>query len=182
MIPAEILLSIERNRATRLFLPPTAVYALLAHPTVRQRDFASLRHFLVSAAPIAPERLGEAVDVFGLVLVQVFGQSEAPFICTVLTKEDIAAAAAPGGPRRRLASCGRPSMVARMGIMDDDGNLLPAGNRERSSSYQTWSSPATGRTRKRPLRPAGQAAGTPPATWACGTRTATTTSLIARRT
>jgi hypothetical protein len=38
--------------------------------------------------------------------------------------------AAGGGPRLerdRLASCGRASMIAAVGIMDDDGNLLGDG-------------------------------------------------------
>jgi acyl-CoA synthetase (AMP-forming)/AMP-acid ligase II len=122
--PGEIFSSIERNRATRIFLPPTAVYALLAQPDARERDFSSLRHFLVGASPIAPERLAEAVDVFGPVLVQVFGQSEAPMMCTVLSPEEITEAAADEAKRRRLASCGRASIVAAVEIMDDDGNLL----------------------------------------------------------
>jgi acyl-CoA synthetase (AMP-forming)/AMP-acid ligase II len=123
----EIFESIERNAVTRIFLPPTALYALLAHPRVRSTDFSSLRHFLLAAAPVAPERLAEAVEVFGPVMTQVFGQAEAPFICTVLTADEVAEAAANPEHRGRLASCGRPSLVARVEIMDDDGRLLGHG-------------------------------------------------------
>jgi len=122
VVPADILESIERNRATRIVLPPTALYALLAHPDAQKRDFSSLQHFLVSSAPISPDRLAEAVGVFGPVMIQVYGQSEAPFICTVLSREDIAAAAA--GDKRRLASCGKPSLLAQVEIMAEDGTLL----------------------------------------------------------
>ncbi|MEV8388893.1 MULTISPECIES: hypothetical protein [unclassified Streptomyces] len=53
----DIFESIQLNRATRIFLPPTALCALLAHPNVRAQDFSSLCYFLLAAAPIAPERL-----------------------------------------------------------------------------------------------------------------------------
>jgi acyl-CoA synthetase (AMP-forming)/AMP-acid ligase II len=124
--PGDVLESIEHNRATRIFLPPTALYALLAHADARSRDLSSLRTFVLAASPVSPDRLVEAVDVFGPVMAEVFGQSEAPFICTVLSREDIASAAADKSLRRRLLSAGKPSLVATVGIMDDDGNLLPA--------------------------------------------------------
>jgi acyl-CoA synthetase (AMP-forming)/AMP-acid ligase II len=127
--PAAILASIEHNRATRIFLPPTALYALLARPEIRDHDYSSLRQFLVSAAPVAPERLAEAVDVFGPVMAQVFGQSEAPFICAAFECADIAEAVANPALRHRLASCGRPSIVARVEIMGEDGELCGPGER-----------------------------------------------------
>ena len=74
----------------RTFLPPTALYALLGHPDVRNHDYSSLRHFAFGAAPIAPERLAEAVEVFGPVMAQVFGQTEAPMLCTYMPPEVIA--------------------------------------------------------------------------------------------
>ncbi len=119
-----ILTSIERDRATRLFLPPTALYSLLSDPTVRARDYSSLRQLFLAASPIAPERLAEAVDVFGPVVAQTFGQAEAPMICTAFEAAEIAEAAADPTLRSRLASCGRPSVVARVEIMAEDGTLL----------------------------------------------------------
>lgn len=120
----EIFDSIERNRVSRTFLPPTALYALLGHPDVRNHDYSSLEHFAVGAAPIAPERLAEAVDVFGPVMAQVFGQTEAPMLCTYMPPRFIADAVADPQKRHRLTSCGLPSLVARVEIMDDEGNLL----------------------------------------------------------
>ena len=120
----EIFDSIERNRVSRTFLPPTALYALLGHPDVRNHDYSSLKHFAFGAAPMAPERLVEAVEVFGPVMAQVFGQTEAPMLCTYMPPRLIAEAAADPQQRHRLSSCGLPSLVARVEIMDDDGNLL----------------------------------------------------------
>jgi acyl-CoA synthetase (AMP-forming)/AMP-acid ligase II len=129
VVPAQIFDSIERHRVTRLFLPPTAIYALLAQPDVRERDFSSLQHFIYAAAPMSVEKLKESLEVFGPVMAQCFGQVEAPMICTVMTPADHVEALSHPDKERRLASCGRPSMVATVAIMDDDGNLLPAGER-----------------------------------------------------
>ena len=121
---AEIFASIERHRVTRLFLPPTAIYTLLAHPDVRSTDFGSLRHFIYAAAPMSADKLVESMEVFGPVMTQTFGQAEAPMICTCMTPQDHLEALQNPAKRGRLTSCGRPSLVTTVGIMDDAGNLL----------------------------------------------------------
>jgi acyl-CoA synthetase (AMP-forming)/AMP-acid ligase II len=121
--------AIERHRVTRLFLPPTAIYALLADPAVRDVDFGSLRHFIYAAAPMSVDKLIEAMDVFGPVMTQTFGQAEAPMICTCMTPAEHAEALADPDKRQRLSSCGRPSLVAAVEIMDEDGALLGPGER-----------------------------------------------------
>jgi acyl-CoA synthetase (AMP-forming)/AMP-acid ligase II len=125
--PAEMFDSIERNRVTRTFLPPTAVYALLAAADVRDRDFSTLKHFLYAAAPMSVDKLVEAIEVFGPVMAQTFGQSEAPLICTYFGPEEHAEAVVDPEKRNRLGSCGRASMVARVAVMDDDGRILETG-------------------------------------------------------
>lgn len=127
--PGEILDSIERHRISRLFLPPTAIYALLAHPEVRQRDYSSLRYFLYGAAPMSVAKLKEAMAVFGPVLTQFYGQVELPMLCTFFSPQEHAEALADPTRHGRLASCGRPSLVANVAIMDDDARLLPRGER-----------------------------------------------------
>lgn len=122
--PAAVLDSIERDRVTRLFLPPTAIYMLLADPDVRERDYSTLRHFLYAAAPMSADKLIEAMDVFGPVMAQCFGQSEAPMLATYMSPAEHAEALADPAKRGRLASCGRASMICAVGIMDDEGNLL----------------------------------------------------------
>jgi acyl-CoA synthetase (AMP-forming)/AMP-acid ligase II len=124
---ATVLSSIEQDRVTRLFLPPTAIYSLLADPGVREHDYSSLRHFLYAAAPMSTDKLVEAMDVFGPVMAQCFGQAEAPMLATYLSPAEHVEALADPAKRARLASCGRPSMIAAVAIMDDDGNLLDDG-------------------------------------------------------
>lgn len=127
--PAAVLRSIERDRVTRLFLPPTAIYALLADPGVADHDYSSLRHFIYAAAPMSVDKLAEAMEVFGPVMTQTFGQAEAPMICTYFGPEEHAEALTDPAKRARLSSCGRPTMVAAVEIMGEDGNLLPPGER-----------------------------------------------------
>ena len=123
-----IMEAIERHRVTTLFLPPTAIYNLLAHPRVRDFDYSSLRNFVYAAAPMSVDKLKQALDVFGPVMTQTFGQAEAPLVCTMLTPAEHMAALAEGDDRR-LGSCGRPCPLNTMAILDDEGREL--ANNER---------------------------------------------------
>ncbi|QKW33261.1 AMP-binding protein [Actinomadura sp. NAK00032] len=125
----EILASIERNSVTRLFLPPTAVYALLDHPDAARRDLSSLRYFLYGAAPMSVAKLEEAMDVFGPVMAQFYGQTELPMMCAFLSPGEHAAALAEPRLRGRLASCGRPTLVADVAVVDDGHAPLPPGEK-----------------------------------------------------
>ena len=124
----EVLRNIERYQVTHLYLPPTALYNLLAHPQVRDFDYSSLRGFLLAGSPVAPDKLKNAVEVFGPCMCQSYGQTEAPMILTFLDSKTVAAAAAGDHPER-LASCGKPTLAVRLAIMDDTGKILPPGER-----------------------------------------------------
>ena len=124
----EVLRNIERYRATHMYLPPTALYNLLAHPQVRDFDHSSLRVLLLAGSPVAPDKLKEAVEVFGPCVCQSYGQTEAPMLVTFLDCETLASAAAGVHPER-LASCGKPTSAVRLAIMNDAGKILPSGER-----------------------------------------------------
>lgn len=121
--PLEIMQAIQKHRVTTLFLPPTAIYSMLAHPQVREFDYSSLRHFIYAAAPMSSEKLKEAMDIFGPVMAQTYGQAESPMLCTFMSPHDHDVV---GNPKleRRLQSCGRPTVFTQVEIMDDEGNLL----------------------------------------------------------
>jgi fatty-acyl-CoA synthase len=123
--PLEVLQSIERFRVTHLFLPPTGLYNLLAHPDVRKFDYSSLRIFLLAGSPVSPDKFKEGVEVFGPCLCQCYGQTEAPMLLTWLDPKTVAAAAAGDHPER-LRSCGRPTSAVQLAIMDDAGHILPS--------------------------------------------------------
>lgn len=124
--PDSLLGSIEQHGVTEFFLPPTVIYRLLDIPNIRDRDFSSLRYFLYGAAPMAVEKLKQAIDVFGPVMAQGYGQSEAPGGIAALRKSDhfVNGKIAPDS---RLTACGRPSELNSIAIMDDDHQPLPRG-------------------------------------------------------
>ncbi|HWJ71299.1 MAG TPA: AMP-binding protein [Sphingobium sp.] len=122
----EVMRAIEQYRVTHIFLPPTALYTMLAHPNVRDYDYSSLRYFLLAGSPVSPDKLKQAVEIFGPSLCQSYGQTECHMIATWLPPETVAAAVRGEHPER-LASCGKPSYSVRIELMDDDGAILPTG-------------------------------------------------------
>jgi acyl-CoA synthetase (AMP-forming)/AMP-acid ligase II len=125
--PLAIMQAIERHKVTTLFLPPTVIYMMLAHPRLAEFSYASLRHFLYAAAPMSPDKLAAALETFGPVMVQTYGQAEAPSVLTIMTQREHVAALADPAKRGRLASCGRPTLFSQVAIMDDTGGFLPDG-------------------------------------------------------
>ena len=121
--PLEIMRNIQAHRVTHLYLPPTVLYLMLSHPEVANFDYASLRYFHITAAPVAPEKLREAVQVFGPAMSTGYGQAEAPMLCTFLAPDEVAAAARDEGARA-MASCGRITPFVELAIMAPDGTLL----------------------------------------------------------
>jgi acyl-CoA synthetase (AMP-forming)/AMP-acid ligase II len=122
-----VMKNIEKHRVTHLFLPPTALYAMLSHPEVRNYDYSSLKYFLVAAAPVAPEKIKEAIDVFGPCICQSFGQSEAPALLTWMSPDKFVEAVNDPAKAHRLKSCGQPTIAMKVAIMDDQGNLVKNG-------------------------------------------------------
>ncbi|MFS3130620.1 fatty-acid--CoA ligase FadD8 [Nocardioides sp. Bht2] len=124
--PAEVLETIERERINSLMLVPTMLYSLLDHPDSRTRDLSSLETVYYGASAINPVRLKEAIERFGPIFAQYYGQSEAPMAITYFSKGDHVDA--DGVPiESRLTSCGRPAALVRAALLDDDGNEVPQG-------------------------------------------------------
>jgi fatty-acyl-CoA synthase len=119
--PAEVLRTIEEQRITATMLVPSMLYALMDHPDSRTRDLSSLETVYYGASAINPVRLKEAIERFGPIFAQYYGQSEAPMVISYLAKDDHL------GDDRRLASCGRPSAFIRAALLDEDGNRVPVG-------------------------------------------------------
>ena len=126
--PGAILAAIETHKVTHIYVPPTLIYMLLAHPDVAKHDYSSLQHMVYASAPMSVDKLVEAIKVFGPVLTQTYGQAEACMICTFFSPADHVAALE-SNKRHRLASCGRASPLMRLEVMDDDGKILPRGER-----------------------------------------------------
>ncbi|MBI5585234.1 MAG: AMP-binding protein [Deltaproteobacteria bacterium] len=124
--PQAVLKAIEELRITSLFLPPTVIYRLLDQPNVRDFDYRSLRCLAYSAAPMSVEKLRLALDVFGPVLAQGYGQTEALGIAHMTPEEHFIDGQV--APDSRLSACGRPALpFCRTVIMNDENEILPQG-------------------------------------------------------
>jgi len=126
--PGAIIDAIGQHGVTHMFLPPTALYRLLADPAMAGRDFSSLAYMICGGAPIAPERLREASAVFGDALHIGYGGTEFGGGICWLTGREIRDAIAQGD-EETLQSSGRPSPLARIDIVGENGEPLPAGEK-----------------------------------------------------
>lgn len=126
--PISIMEAIDAHGITHMYLPPTMVNMIVEHPRVREFDFSALRYLVVAASPIAPEKLRQAMQVFGSAICQSYGQAEAMMFLTFLSNADLREARAEGQPDR-FASCGRATREMQVEIMDDDGQILAPGVR-----------------------------------------------------
>jgi len=124
----EFLSLIGRYRITHAFLPPTLIYLLLDHPVLPAADLTSLQCLWYGAAPMSAARLEQAIGAIGPVMGQLFGQTEAPMMISTLAPKDHLHTDGTLA-RERFASAGRPTPLVTVAIMDEQGNLLPAGQR-----------------------------------------------------
>lgn len=124
--PQSFLEHTEREKVTASLFVPTMVYMLLDFPKLAQYDTRSLRTILYGAAPIAPERLKQAITHFGPIFSQFYGQTEAPMILAALPKEEHVIAD-PAREQEILSSCGRPTLTTQIKLVDAQGHAVPLG-------------------------------------------------------
>ncbi|SFB13552.1 Acyl-CoA synthetase (AMP-forming)/AMP-acid ligase II [Amycolatopsis marina] len=123
--PGEFLRLVEAERATMTVLVATMVQMVIQHEDASIRDVSSLRRVFYGASPIPESIVIGALEVWGNIMHQQFGQSEVAPVAELLPEHHIVN----GSPaqRRRLRSAGRPTANARIRIVDENDNELPQG-------------------------------------------------------
>ncbi len=124
--PESFMATIEREKVSATFLVPTMIYVLLDHPARSSFDLSSLANIVYGAAPIAPERLKQALGSFGPVMTQLFGQTEAPMMMSVLSRFEHVVDD-PEREARVLGSAGRPTYQTRLRLLDEEGLEVAPG-------------------------------------------------------
>lgn len=124
--PDLLLATVESEHASGTMLVPSMVYALLDHPQRDIYDTSSLRNVLYGAAAIAPERLKQALQVFGPVFTQFFGQTEAPMALAALQRADHQVKD-PTREQAVLTSAGRATYATILRLVDDEGHDVAPG-------------------------------------------------------
>ena len=122
----DFLALIERHRVTHTFLPPTLIYMLLQHEKLASTRLDSLQCFWYGAAPIAAARLAQALQAIGPVMAQLFGQTEAPMMISMMAPREHFNADG-SIAHQRLSSAGRPGPLLQVATMAPDGALMPGG-------------------------------------------------------
>ena len=125
--PALLLGAIPKHGVTEFFLPPTVIYRLLDIPDLDKKvDFSSLKYLMYGAAPMSIEKLKQAIEVIGPVLMGGYGQTEAPASISFM-RPDEHIADGKLAPDTRLASVGRPNPLITVEIMNDDNEIVELG-------------------------------------------------------
>ena len=116
--PARFIELVERQRCTITLLVPTMIQMIVALPQARTADLTSLRAVFYGAAPISEQTLVEALAVWGNIMYQLYGQSEAMPLTVLGPAEHVG---------RRLRSAGRPAPNAVIRIVDPHGEDVAPG-------------------------------------------------------
>lgn len=123
----QFLQATQKEKITSAFVVPTMIYLLLDHPDLKKYDTRSLRNIIYGAAPIGAERLRQALDTFGPIFSQLFGQTEAPMMISALPRENHLVAD-PERQKKILTSCGRPTITTQVRLVDQDDKDVPPGD------------------------------------------------------
>jgi long-chain acyl-CoA synthetase len=117
--PRQSLELIERNRVTITHLVPTQFVRLLALPEDERQgyDTSSLRHVIHGAAPCAPEVKRRMIEWLGPVIDEYYASTEGVGGTIIFSDEWL----------RKPGSVGKARNDNKIVVMDDDGNILPAG-------------------------------------------------------
>jgi len=121
--PVAVMESIQTQRITSVLMVPTMVLAMIDHPRFCEFDFSSLEVIFYGASAFPAARLRDAIGKLGPIFFQFYGQSEAPMSVTVMRRDEH-----DPDDLQRLASCGRPTPLVRVALLDDDCNEVPDGD------------------------------------------------------
>jgi acyl-CoA synthetase (AMP-forming)/AMP-acid ligase II len=115
--PSSFASEIARYQATEINLVPTMIGMLLGNGTLGRTDLSSLRQVIYGASPMPRPILAEALERFGPIMWQYYGQTEAPLCMTVLTPDDHRDPSLWG-------ACGQPAVEADLRLVDDEGSVV----------------------------------------------------------
>jgi fatty-acyl-CoA synthase len=124
--PEQFTATVAAEKITSSMMVPTALYTLMDSLRNGNEGLESLTTLIYGASPIGKERLLQAMDTFGPIFSQLYGQTEAPNQLSVLRKSDHARAIETGD-LAPLSSCGRPVLIADVRLVDDDLTDVPHG-------------------------------------------------------
>jgi long-chain acyl-CoA synthetase len=130
---------VERTGATAVFLVPTMLVRVIEHLSARSERrqrrgglaeaCETLRTIVYGGASMPVDRLVRGLELLGPVFVQIYGLTESTWPVTALLREEHPRREAEGAEswHRRLASCGKPTPVGELRIVDSDEKEVAVG-------------------------------------------------------
>ena len=126
--PASLLAAIERHRITHLMLVPTMLARLVdAIEAGARGDWSSLVRIHYGTAPTPVSLIRRAQRVFGPILRQQYGMTEAVQPLAVLYPHEHVGEATSDGADEPIGSCGRPTANVRIVLRDATGQPVAPG-------------------------------------------------------
>lgn len=119
--PAGFVAAIGRYRATEINLVPTMLGMLHSSGVLEGADLSSLRQVIYGASPMPRPVLQRSIDVFGPILTQYYGQTEAPLCLAVLDEHAHA-------DESLWGACGLPASDVELQLLNDEGAVVPTGD------------------------------------------------------
>lgn len=113
---------VEEHRITCTLIVPVMLYALQGHERYTTADMSSMETIFYGASPMSPAKLAEAIELWGPIFYQFYGQSEAPMVIAHLKKgeHDLTRP-------ERLSSCGKPVPWMHVALLDSNDRPVGPG-------------------------------------------------------
>lgn len=117
--PLAMFETIQNEKVTKLFCPPTVWIALLCHPDFDKYDLSSLTQGYYGASIMPTATIEELLDRLpNMRLYNFYGQTEMAPCATILRPEE---------QLIKLGSAGKPGLNVETRVVDDADNALPVG-------------------------------------------------------
>ena len=124
--PKEVLDLSEHFQSAHMFAAPTMVKRLTAASKASGRVPKGIRTIVYAGGPMYKSDIIEAVDWFGPVFVQIYGQGECPMAITALSRKAVSDRTHPRW-EERLTSVGSAQSVVEVQIGDPSGKPTEEG-------------------------------------------------------
>lgn len=120
--PQLIFDMIKEHRITATMLVPVMIYYLMDSPAAETADMSSMETIFYGASPMSPTRLREAIEKWGSIFYQFYGQSEVPMVLVNMKKSEHDLS-----KPERLSACGRPTPWINLQLLDENGVQVAQG-------------------------------------------------------
>ncbi|WP_326533241.1 AMP-binding protein [Pseudorhodoferax sp.] len=114
--------TVKRHDCNVTWLVPTMLYGILDSSRHAEVDWSRFHALVYSGAPASPARIRQALATLGPILIQSYGQTEAPNNLLILGRAEHAQLT-----DAQLASAGRPYPQVRLALLDENNQPVADG-------------------------------------------------------